>query len=321
VYKHLVRDGTIGVPLPQGADPLLQAARGFGVAMDKAGEVNVDLLVYLNDILGLTEGATMFGENPVCIDIKQEVMGNIEMVEKCFLDYSAFTYDRSDNFWSLPDPAYIPEGAAIDGWFEFLWQVAPDTFMITEDAIMTAAFAGNAGFTGGKVGGFAAAADDTRAVINFMHSHPVADSVATPVPCEPIPNPTDQYDLSISDKSGLKVPKQVVATTEGREFIVSVANAGPDTAAGTVVLTATRADGGQVLVDGNPGPFVYEFEDLLAGMTYSTGAIYFTLSEPYGGTTITWTALAVPAFVDPNMSNNEVTKTSNVRPERGGGGH
>ena len=56
-------------------------------------------------------------------------------------------------------------------------------------------------------------------------------------------------------------------------------------------------------------------------MTYSTGAIYFTLSEPYAGTTITWTALAVPAFVDPNMSNNEVTKTSNVRPDRGGGGH
>ncbi len=321
VYKHLMRDGTIGVPLPEGADPLEQAARGFGVAMDKAGEVNIDLLVYLNEILGLTEGATILGEAPVCIDIKQEVMGNVEMVEKCFLDYGAYTYDRATNFWALPSPAYIPEEAPISGWLEFLWQIAPDTFVITEDAIMTAVFADNAGFTGGKVGGFAQAADDTRAVINFMHSHPVADSVATPVPCMPTPNPTDQYDLSISDKSGLKVPKQIVSTTEGREFIVTVANAGPDTAAGTVVLSAVRDDGGQVLVDGLPGPFVYEFEGILPGLSYTTGAVIFTLSEPHEGTRITWTALAVPEAVDPNESNNTVVKTSNVRPARGGGGH
>ena len=56
-------------------------------------------------------------------------------------------------------------------------------------------------------------------------------------------------------------------------------------------------------------------------MSYTTGAVIFTLSEPYGRTTITWTAKAVPASVDPNLSNNTVVKTSNVRATSGGGGH
>jgi hypothetical protein len=254
--------------------------------------------------------------------VKEEVMGNIEYVEKCFLDYSAFTYDRVTNFGALPSPAYIPEGAPIDGWFEFLMQTGPTSFEIVNDAIMTAVFQGNPGYTDGKIGGFAQSADDTRAVINFMHNHAVADNVATPPPCDAIPNPTDQYDLSISDKSGLKVPKQVVSTTEGREFVIAVANAGPDTAAGTVTLTATRADGGSVLVDGmGADVFTFTFDGLMPGMTYSTGTVYFTLSAPHDGTTIEWVATVAPEFVDPNLGNNTVTKYSNVRPARGGGGH
>ena len=319
VYKHLVRDGTIGVPLPQGAEWFEQAARGFGVAMDKAGEVNIDLLVYLNEILGLTEGATQFGNDPVCILVKEEVMGVMDMVEKCFLDYDAYDYDRTSNFSALPSPAYIPEGAATPGWFEFLWQVAPDTFVITEDAIMTAVFANNVGYTGDKIRGFAAAADDTRAVINFMHSHPVADNVATPVPCMPEPDPTDEYDLSISDKSGLKVPKQVIATTEGRELVVTVDNAGPATAAGTLIVTAVPDAGGPVLINGVPGPFFFDFEGIVPGLSYSTGNLYFTIAEPHVATKIHWTAKAVPEAEDPYMSNNEVTATSNVRVTRGGG--
>ncbi len=58
VYKHLVRDGTIGVDLPQDAGALEPAARGFGVAMDKAGEVNVDLARLPQRILGLTDRDT-----------------------------------------------------------------------------------------------------------------------------------------------------------------------------------------------------------------------------------------------------------------------
>jgi hypothetical protein len=326
VYKQLMREGTIGVPLPQGADPLQTAARGLGVAMDKAGKVNVDLVVYLNEILGLTEGETILGVPPICINVKEEVMGSIGLVEKCFLDYSAYTYNRTSNFATLPSPAYIPasEPGPYEGWFEFLSifdQIAfPEDILYTvaEGPILQTVFSDGEGgfepgFTNGNIGGFAQAADDTRAVINFMHNWPVPADGETEIPCAPRPDPTLLYDLSISDISGLKVPKQVVSTTEGREFSATVANAGPDTAAGTLVVTAERADGGDVLVDGFPGPFVFEFADILPGLSFSTGPVIFTLGEPHNGTTITWTAEAMPNDVDPYLDNNSVTEASNVR--------
>jgi hypothetical protein len=181
-------------------------------------------------------------------------------------------------------------------------------------------FGGDLGNTDTPIDAFVQAADDTRAVINFMHSNPVPADAETPVPCTPLPDPTLKYDLSISSQSGLKVPKQVVSTTEGREFVLTVANGGPDTAAGKIVLTAVRADQGDVLVEGFPvgGPFEFEFDSLLPGMSYTTGPVFFTLSEPHDGTTITWTATAVPDDVDPLMSNNEVVKTSSVRASSGG---
>jgi hypothetical protein len=317
VYKHLMRDGTIGVVLPEGASPLQTAARGLGVAMDKAGAVNMDLLVYLNEFLGLTEDTTILGD-PTCIDVKQEVMGVMQMVQKCFLNYSTYLYDRTSNFSALPSPAYIPQSDPEDGTFEFLMEIGDNLYKVAVDSIMTTVFQGDPGYTDGNIGGFVQAADDTRAVINYMHNNPVPAAAATPVPCAAIPNPTDQYDLSISSRSGLKVPKQVVSTTEGREFVITVDNGGPDTAAGTLVLTATRADGGQVLVDGAPGPFFFPFDGLLPGMSYTTGPVFFTLSEPHLGTTIDWRAEAIPESMDPNTANNVVVKTSTVR---AGGGH
>jgi hypothetical protein len=329
VYKKLMREGTIGVPLPQGADPLQTAARGLGVAMDKSGKVSVDLVVYLNEILGLTEGETIFGPDypPICISVKEEVMGSIGLVEKCFLDYSAYTYNRTSNFATLPSPAYIPAGApedAVEGWFEFLSIFDQTTFpldilyKVAEGPILQTVFSDgeggfDPGFTNGNIGGFAQAADDTRAVINFMHNWPVPADGETEIPCAPRPDPTLMYDLSISDISGLKVPKQVVSTTEGREFSATVANAGPDTAAGTLTVTAAIAGGGDVLVDGEAGPFVFEFADILPGLSYTTGPVIFTLSGTTGGTTITWTAVAVPDDIDPYLDNNTVTETSNVR--------
>jgi len=318
VYKHLVRDGTIGVPLPQSATPQQMAARAFGVAMDKAGEVNRDLLVYLNEMLGLTEGTTIFGP-PECIDVREEVMGTMQLVEKCFLNYGAYEgYDRITNFSTLPSPAYIPASDPLEGYFEYLEPIGDpgdNLYQVTEASISMTVFGGDLGITDTPIDAFVEAADDTRAVINFMHSNPVPATAETEVPCTPQPNPTDQYDLSISSQSGLKVPRQVVSTTEGREFVVTVANGGPDTAAGTIVLTATRDDGGVVLVDGFPagGPFEFAFDGLLPGMSYTTGPVFFTLSEPHDGTTIEWTAEAIPAAEDPYLPNNVVVKTSNVR--------
>ena len=51
----------------------------------------------------------------------------------------------------------------------------------------------------GNIGGFAQAADDTRAVIDFMHSNPLPLGYETPVPCDAIPGDDAIYDVSISD--------------------------------------------------------------------------------------------------------------------------
>jgi hypothetical protein len=320
IYKFLMLDGELGVPLPQSAGVLETAARGFGVAMDKAGLVNIDLLVYLNQIMGLTDPAVDTYLDKVSVTVREEVMGNVVEVTKWFLDYSGFAYDRTANFTGLPSPAYIPEGAPTAGFFEFLADMGGGTYIVTNGPIESTVFLGEPPFAAGNIAGFSRAADDTRAVIKFMHTYAVPDADRTPVPCDPIPNPTAQYDLSISEKSGLKVPKQVVATTEGREFVVTVANAGPDTAAGTLTVTANTAEGGDVLVDGLPGPFVFEFDGLVPGLTYSTGTMHFTIGEPHVATKITWTAVVEADDVDPNMGNNAVTATSNVR-MTGGGGH
>jgi len=289
--------------------------------MDKAGEVNVDLLVYLNEIMGLTEGTTILGA-PICINVLEEVAGTMQFVEKCFLNYGGLTYDRDANFEALPSPAYIPEGDPKEGWFEFLMDMGGGNFAITEGSIFATVFNSQGGFMDGNIGGFVQAADDTRAVINYMHTFAVPADSGTEVPCTPLPDPTLQYDLSISEKSGLKVPKQVVATTEGRELVVTIGNAGPSTAAGTITVTANTDAGGDVLIDGAPGPFVFEFSNVLPGASYTTPTYMFTIAEPHFSAKITWTAVVEPAAgdEDPYMGNNAVTATSNVRVS-GGGGH
>ena len=265
-------------------------------------------------------------------DVKEEVMGEVKIVTKWFLDYTryadgtatGYSYDRMTNFagpvpGGLPSPAYLPTNAPQPGMFEFLQDLGGGTYLATVGPILSAVFLDDPGYSGGDIGGFSEAADDTREVISFMHTYEVPDADATPVPCAPTPNPTELYDLSISDKSGLKVPRQVVATTEGREFVVNVLNSGPDTAAGTLSVTATTAAGGDVLVNGLPGPYIFEFEGLVSGLTFTTGTQYFTIAEPHVATKITWTAMVEPAAEDPYMGNNAVTATSNVRVTKGGG--
>ena len=316
VYKQLVRTGDIGVPLPEDASPLDTAARGFGVAIDKAGMVSIDLLAYLNQILGLTEGTTYLGD-PICIDVKEEVMGSIELVEKCFLNYGVYNYMRSTNFGALPSPAYIPESDPTEGYFEFLFPDG-DGYIVKSGSILEYAFDSMDTDPLVNVAAFAQAADDTRAVINYMHNWPVPGEAETAVPCDAEPNGDDIYDLSISEMSGLQVPKMMVADTEGREFVVTVTNGGPDIASGHVTVTATPAAGGDVLIDGEPGPFVFEFENLQNGMSYATTQ-HFTIGEPYAVTSIVWTAVVYGEY-DANPTNNSVTERTNVKLTTGGGG-
>ena len=327
IYRQLMMTGTLGVPLPQGADALDTAARGLGAASDKAGEVNVDMVAYLNQIMGLSDPDTPTLLGKICIDVKEEVMGEVQLVEKCFLNYGEdtvdaegeliigadYAYNRATNFGALPAPAYIPEGYPEEGWFEYMVLILeePPTFGIEYGPIMDAVFDGDPGFTDGNLGGFAQATDDTRAVINFMHENQVWSEYVTPVPCEASGETT--YDVSISPVSGLQVPKNIVDGSEGREFTVTVANAGPDAATGSVTVIAVAANGG--LIEGSP--WVYDFTELVGGA--STSFVQFFAIDLGEKTTIDWEATAY-APDDVNLSNNTVTATSNVKVTSGGGG-
>ncbi len=349
IYRQLMLTGTLGAPLPGGAgDTLDTAARGLGVASDKTGEVNVDLVAYLNQIMGLDEMPTILGK--LCETYREEVQGQVQLVEKCFLNYGPnaidavgelvigadYAYDRTVNFLRRclrrPTSPSTTHGVLPneDGWFEYLAEVdsptVPPTFEIMHGPIMTAVFADAEGFLDGNIGGFAQASDDTRAVIDFMHNWPVPDEdeYATPVPC--IASGDIAYDVAISDVSGFQVPKNIVDGSADREFIVTVAHVGgDDTAPVTVTVTAIPESGGSILADldgdGNftdPSPFVFPTTDIAAGGSESFSAL---ISVEIGQkTTINWTAVAA-APDDVNLGNNgPVDAVSNVKVTGGGGG-
>jgi len=320
IYRQLMLDGylgtvasPIGLPGGNGQQNVLDtAARSLGAAADKTGKVTMDMVVYANQILGLTDETVSTYLPKQCIEVKEEVNGVVKMVRKCYLLYSAYSYNRTNNFGSLPDPAYIPASGPADGWFEYLAVQDPalPTFRIERGPILDAVpqLSADKTFTAQNIRGFAQAADDARAVIDFAHTWPVPGDYATPVPCTSSGTETHS-DVSISDKSGLEVPVRMVAGTEGREFTLTVANAGPDAATGTATLDAVDSTGAEIPTF--PRSFTF---DITAGSSQAwTGN--FTVDYP---TTITWTATARAAN-DVNAGNDSVTETTEVRQAGGGG--
>jgi hypothetical protein len=186
-------------------------------------------------------------------------------------------------------------------------------FEILQGPILDAVFGIDPGFLDGNIGGFAQAADDARAVIEFMHSNPVPAHYVTAVPCAASGEIT--YDVSISDVSGLQVPVRIVDGSEGREFTLTVNNesGSPDAASGTVTVTAIETNGDAL----DTFPRVFTFIDLAPG-TSASWTEFFSVNLGHA-TTITWTATAVAEF-DVNLGNNSVTETSQVKRTGGGGG-
>ena len=249
----------------------------------------------------------------ICETYREEVQGVIQLVEKCFLDYGAFAYNRATNFGALPDPAYIPGSGPVAGWFEYLAEVVPPTptptFEIVQGPITTAVFADES-FDDVNIDGFAQAADDARAVIDFMHSNPLPAGYETPLYCAD--SGDIFYDLSISEQSGLQVPKNYVNGGE-REFFVNVTNLGPDTAYGTVTVVATNSDGVELR------SWQFDIDDLPEGQTASFTQ-YFTITTTSNRINWSATVVADPPTADPNLGNNYVTASSTVRAAGGGGG-
>jgi len=362
IYKELMLNGDQGLLkdlLPEDARVLDIAARMLGAASGKSGEVNVDLVVYLNQIMGLTatDPYTSTFLPQKCIFPREEVMGTVQPVEKCFLLYNddagaPYAYARQGNFTALPAPAYIPDAsgeAGKPGYFEVLEPALPlaqdpfeQTFAILRGPIFNNVFGENdGGGTGYSIDDFAQAADDARAVINHMHSWPLPTDYATVLTpgvledafCSNLGQ--TGYDLSISPESGLQVPVQMVATiddTEGREFIVNIANAGPDPATGTVLVTVEPPEGVDTAVveipdmeledpptyqNENDANFVFEFTDLAAG-TSKSWTVMFAMSK-LTATTLTWEA-TIDAPNDVLAGNNSVTATTTVMLTGRGGG-
>ena len=311
IYRQLLLTGYLGAassPLTLPAGPLITAARGLGAAYDKEGKVNVDAVAYINQILGLTDQTVATYLPKKCIQVREEVQGVVQSVQKCFLDYGSFAYDRQGNFGSLPYPASIPASGPVSGWFEYLGlkDLTP-TFYIANGSILGVVpeLLTPSTLAPSNIGGFAQAADDTRAVIEYMHSWPVPGTYATPLACTA--SGATHYDVSISRQSGLQVPVRLVAGTEGREFTLTVSNAGPDTATGVVEVSAKDANG--AFIPTFPRWFAFT---ILPGAS-QTWTEAFTVTYT---TTITWTAVATAEF-DVNSGNNSITATTRVI---GGGG-
>lgn len=157
-----------------------------------------------------------------------------------------------------------------------------------------------------NIGGFAQAADDARAVIEFMHSWGVPEIYQTPLSCTA--SATTQYDVSISSVSGLEVPVRMVARTEGREFTLTVPT--PDLTQRRVWPSSRRLTQWEPRSRRSRGPSPARF---------SRGRVQ-SWTEGFSinvATTITWTATATAAF-DVNPGNNRVTATTRVTGKGGG---
>ncbi len=173
----------------------------------------------------------------------------IQLVEKCFLDYGrtmAMTAQRTSARCLLrpTSPTAHPwtAGSSTSRWCLTLTRLCsrscrapsrpPSSQMIRASRTATSAASPRR-------------ADDTRAVINFMHDKPVPVDFETPVPCEAI-RVTSPMTSRSARCPACRCPRNIVDGSEDREFIVTVANAGPDPATGTVTVTAIRRDGGTI---------------------------------------------------------------------------
>lgn len=328
IYKQLMLTGYLGatpdaIVLPD-ENVLNMAARGMGAAIDKTGKATVDQIVYSNEIMGLTDESVQTYLPKICMTVREEVSGTVQAVRKCFLNYGGehpdyvslggtianYDYERALNFGGLPSPAYIPAATPVDGYFEYLGVLDANipSFYIVQADITDTVFGTDPGFLDGNIGGFTQAVDDSREVIEYTHDRPLPLGYETKVPLCDNPDTDLDYDVSISPQSGLQVPKRMVAgAEEPREILLTVANAGPDTATGYVSLTGTDSNGAVVFEESE------DFEIPGGGTHLSEWG--FSLEY---ATNVDWTATAY-AEDDLNPANNTVTAVTKVMTTGGGG--
>ena len=142
LYKYLLDGNTIS-QLPYTVNTLDLAAALLGAASDKEEPLDIDEVVYLNTFLEITGTLT-------------------DSAGSSYYDYSDFTYDRATTFdgtVSWLEPAGTNESG-------------DPIYVLKTDTILNAVFDGE-NVTATNIDGFTTAADDARAVIEFVHSNPV----------------------------------------------------------------------------------------------------------------------------------------------------
>jgi hypothetical protein len=123
------------------AADLTASAAFLAAASDKSGELTIDEVAYLDAFLGIN------------LDGSGDVTWSV-------VDYTSFSYDRSDAF---------------DGVTASVLVLQPDgiTYVVTDVEVYDAVF-GNEDYTGsGTIEAFAQAADDARSVVNYIHEYAI----------------------------------------------------------------------------------------------------------------------------------------------------
>lgn len=119
---------------------MLQAASFLAAASDKAGSINEDMVVYTDSILGVTGATPLVGADG-----------------KEYVDFTNVTYDRSTTY---------------TGTVTYLKSNGDGTYSVVTAPIIDAVFGGTT-YTGTQLDAFTQAADDARAVIEYVHENPL----------------------------------------------------------------------------------------------------------------------------------------------------
>jgi hypothetical protein len=138
LYAYIMTGGTVA-NLPANFDP----AALLGAASDKFGSITIDMLVNLNTILGINT-----------VDVSS---GTIT-----YYDFSSYDYSRADTYAGVT-VTYLKDDNG-DGIYETVTESLMEAVFGNEDWVDT---------TAGGVDDFTQAADDSRAVILFLHDVPV----------------------------------------------------------------------------------------------------------------------------------------------------
>lgn len=161
-----VRPDRTGSPDRAALELMDRAAAMLGGASDKFGAVGLDELMYVSEILTMgpdmsAASKDMFGEPFPHPDPKARTS---------FFNFSKFQYNRAETY--AGDVCYLrvttPDGPPEPG------ETLPVDVIgqIVKEPILALVF-GDENFTGDNAWAFARAVDDARAVIYFVHEHPV----------------------------------------------------------------------------------------------------------------------------------------------------